>query len=211
MAESIYFIRHGLTVANENHLVQGLDDELSERGFAQAGMLAERMARLSFGKFIASDMKRARQTAEVIAQKTGHKIEFSPLYREIQYPSSLIGVNREDPRIREYWDAMERNIPENPGWRFEDEESPLEIRERISRGFDYAAGQEAESVVVLTHGNFMRKLFYSLLMGDDVFKHWREHRPFILTSNTGITQFIRSPRDPGGWCLRTWNDHAHLA
>jgi len=209
MAKQIYLVRHGLTLSNEAERIQGFDDPLSEKGKKQAEILADRLSRISFDKFLCSDMLRTRQTAEIIVEKTKHEIEFSPLFREIQYPTSLINLSRSDPRILEYWKSQEENSKTNPEWKQEDEESIAELIARIKAGFDYAAGQPEDSVVVITHGNFLRKLVLILLLGTDAFKYWTERNALMVTANTGITLFSRHDNDPD-WQLITWNDHAHL-
>jgi hypothetical protein len=61
--------------------------------------------------------------------------------------------------------------------------------------------------VVLTHGNFLRKLVLILMLGQDASKYWSEERSLLSTTNTGITLFRKLN---GHWQLITWNDHAHL-
>lgn len=209
MARELYFVRHGITEANEAGIIQGFDDPLSEKGRKQAEILADRLSSISFDKFLCSDMVRTRQTAEIVVQNTQHEIEFSPLYREIQYPASLVNIPRNDPRVAAYWTAQEENIPNNPDWKYEAEESVAELIVRIKKGFDYAALQPEESVVVVTHGNFLRKLALILLLGEEgAPQYWTERKSLMVTANTGITWFNR--REGEDWHLVTWNDRAHL-
>lgn len=209
MAKEIYFVRHGLTEANEAGIIQGFEDSLSEKGKEQAEILADRLTRISFEKFLCSDMPRTRQTAEIVIQKTRHEIEFSPLFREIQYPTSLLNLDRSDKRVADYWLLQETHARTNPEWKFEDEESVAELTLRIKKGFDYAASQPEDSIVVITHGNFLRKLMFILMVGaQDAHKYWTERFSLLRTANTGITLF--RPDEHGLWQLITWNDHAHL-
>lgn len=211
MAKELYFVRHGLTVANEKNSVQGFDDPLSDRGLEQAEVLADRLTRISFGKLLASDMLRTRQTTEIIAKKTGHEPEFSALFREVQYPASYHNLSHEDPRILEYWDMQKQERQTNLHWKLEDEESLGELMKRVDKGFIYAAEQAEESVVVITHGLYLRMTVLYKLLGEDMPNYWNDRNSLLKTSNTGLTLFRK--RDDGGdpeWQLLTWNDHAHL-
>src|SRR5258708_6512529 len=61
-------VRHGETIWNAAHRVQGHTDiPLSERGLAQAHLLAPRLAREPIRALYASDLSRAVQTAEPAA------------------------------------------------------------------------------------------------------------------------------------------------
>ena len=71
---SIYFVRHGQSVANATGLVAGSSDSpLTEAGIAQAQAEAETIAQqsLQFDKIIASPLSRALNTARIITQRIG--------------------------------------------------------------------------------------------------------------------------------------------
>ena len=64
-----YVVRHGSTKANEERIIMGhLDTPLSEVGIADAEFLVRRLKNISFDKIYSSDLKRATQTADIIAQ-----------------------------------------------------------------------------------------------------------------------------------------------
>src|SRR5690606_37293291 len=74
MAQLI-LIRHGETLWNTERRMQGqLDSPLTERGLWQARQLGERLKSLPFVSLYSSDLPRARQTAQRIADVTGHQI-----------------------------------------------------------------------------------------------------------------------------------------
>jgi probable phosphoglycerate mutase len=61
-------IRHGQSTWNHEHRIQGqLDPPLSAEGRRQAELLAARLAGRAFAAFYSSDLKRASETAEVLA------------------------------------------------------------------------------------------------------------------------------------------------
>ena len=65
-------VRHGETAWNAQGRIQGhLDSPLNEEGMAQALLLAERLAPEPFDHFYSSDLGRALQTAQPLADRTG--------------------------------------------------------------------------------------------------------------------------------------------
>lgn len=69
-------VRHGETDMNKMGIVQGsnTDLELNKTGKAQAKKVGEKLKKLPFDVLISSDLKRARQTAEIIGKELGLKV-----------------------------------------------------------------------------------------------------------------------------------------
>lgn len=68
-----YFVRHGQTEANRNHILQGcgIDHPLNDEGHAQAQRLAKSICQTvghPIARIVVSDMVRARQTAQYLAE-----------------------------------------------------------------------------------------------------------------------------------------------
>ena len=79
----IYITRHGETEWNAEGRIQGHTDvPLSERGGAQAGMLAERLASVRIDAAYSSDLARAAQTARAAVGGRELPITFTPELRE---------------------------------------------------------------------------------------------------------------------------------
>lgn len=80
---TILLVRHGETVDNARQIMQGqTQGELNERGREQARQVAERLATASVDVIIASDLRRAIQTAEIIAAPHRLPVVTTPLLRE---------------------------------------------------------------------------------------------------------------------------------
>src|SRR5262245_40388722 len=76
-------VRHGETAWNAVSRIQGhLDSPLNEEGMAQALLLAEHLAAEPFDHFYASDLGRALQTAQPLADRTGTQPVPEPQLRE---------------------------------------------------------------------------------------------------------------------------------
>lgn len=79
----LYLVRHGETVDNALQIMQGqTQGMLNEQGIEQARNVAEQMKDWKVDAFVSSDLHRAIQTAEIIAQPHGKKIETTTLLRE---------------------------------------------------------------------------------------------------------------------------------
>lgn len=64
----LYIIRHGQTEMNSRHALQGRSDfALNEAGFAQARSAAEKLRGVRFDRVYSSPLRRAVQTAELLA------------------------------------------------------------------------------------------------------------------------------------------------
>jgi len=87
----LYVMRHGETDWNRQHRFQGqIDVPLNAAGRAQAQRLARRLVDESFDVVVASDLLRARTTAELAA--AGHTVVCEPLWREQSF-GVLEGLN----------------------------------------------------------------------------------------------------------------------
>lgn len=88
MATTLYLVRHGETVDNAAHIMQGqTPGELNAAGVAQAEELAARMANEPIDVFVSSDLKRSAQTCEIIARKHHAEVVTTPLLRERNWGS----------------------------------------------------------------------------------------------------------------------------
>ena len=85
---TIFLVRHGETVENARQIMQGqTQGELNEVGRQQAQQVAERLSTEAIDAVVASDLRRAIQTAEVIAKSHGLPVVTTPLLRERDWGS----------------------------------------------------------------------------------------------------------------------------
>ena len=83
METKIFLVRHGETIDNVRQIMQGqTQGDLTERGREQAQQVAERLAQEHLDAVIASDLRRAIQTAEIIAAPHWLSVIQTPLLRE---------------------------------------------------------------------------------------------------------------------------------
>ena len=83
MKTTLYLTRHGETVDNANKVMQGqVQGQLNEVGVRQAEELRDRLSNTHFDAFVASDLKRAIDTARILAAPHGLEVVTTPLLRE---------------------------------------------------------------------------------------------------------------------------------
>lgn len=79
---TIVWLRHGETALNAARVMQPADTPLSPCGLAQARAAAARLRTLRPSAILASDLLRARQTAEAVSDATGLPVQHDACLRE---------------------------------------------------------------------------------------------------------------------------------
>ena len=147
----IYLLRHGQTDWNLMGRMQGQTDiMLNQKGIADAHNLAQQIVKKGMNKIISSDLKRARQTAEIINSYLNVPLLFDKRLREIGY-GDIEGLIKKDIPL-EMWE-MFNNTPEKIN-----AESFAKIYERI-HSFFYELDRDEETLIV-THGGAIRMMLY---------------------------------------------------
>ena len=129
MTTTIFLVRHGETVDNARQIMQGqTQGELNERGKEQALQVAERLSTEALDAVIASDLHRAIQTAEFIAEPHRLPVVTTPLLRERDWGSftgcfipDLQGkawpddIESEETLLRRAYDFLQETTATYPG------------------------------------------------------------------------------------------------
>lgn len=93
--DHFYFLRHGQTGRNASRIFQAVDEPLSELGMQQAARAAERLAGEPIRTIVASDSRRAFDTAHAVAER----LRVVPMPREDlreRHFGALIGTSSVD-------------------------------------------------------------------------------------------------------------------
>ncbi len=84
----LYLVRHGETVDNAHHIMQGqTPGQLNENGIRQAEEVADKLKDEAIDAFVSSDLRRSIHTCELIARPHGMPVTTTPLLRERDWGS----------------------------------------------------------------------------------------------------------------------------
>ena len=182
----IYIVRHGETRSNVEGCLQGwTNDPLNENGIALAEITGEGMQNIHFDECISSPLLRARQTAEIILERSGNK---------------NVPVTFED-RIKEIYMGQWEQKKFRPGEREIDEET---VKCFFTDPFQFAGFPGGETIqevcgrtqaflkelcsrdddrtyLVTTHGFALRAMLNFLY--DDPADYWQGHVPYNCAVN----------------------------
>jgi probable phosphoglycerate mutase len=204
-------IRHGETAWNRELRFQGqLDVPLNEMGFEQAQRLKIRMVQALADwqaqgrvptRLISSDLLRAQQTAQPVAEVLGHTCILNTSLREQCY-GMFEGMRSPDiqaqhPEAWQRWLAFDADVA------VEGAETTRAFHDRVIAALQELALQYAgEHVVVVTHGGVLDMV-------------WRHAQALSLNGprvcdipNAGLNQVAW--RD-GAFQIQLWADARHLA
>ena len=209
----VYFVRHGQSADNVAPVFQSPDSPLNDTGKQQAESIAKRVSKLSFDALIASPFERAKQTAEAIAKATDKKVEYSELFVERIKPTYINGKPYTDEKANTLWKEWEKSLY-TPSMRAEDGENFDDLIARADKALTFLQNKTEQSLVVVTHGYFLRTIVARVLLGNLLSgEAFRNIQRTTTMENTGITvlQYRESFEEKPAWHLWIYNDHAHLA
>jgi broad specificity phosphatase PhoE len=212
----LYFTRHGESVANASDragVKRPKDaDRLSDRGWEQARGVGRRLEGHGLELVLCSDMRRARETAEGIAEVLGLPVELDADLREVQQSDAFHAASPDfgDTSNLVWMPGSATDFAEPGAESFDDIVARVHaVQDRLS---ERAAQQH---FVAVSHFGFLHYFLGASLFGEDFAP---EHVPQLYRAghaNTGISIFERRRRELDGlvfdgWSLTTWNDQAHL-
>jgi broad specificity phosphatase PhoE len=208
-ANRLYLLRHGENPANlsKEFSSRQVDYLLTEKGMLQARQTADFLAGKELQAVYSSPLKRAWQTAGIIAGRLSLEVVVMEAFREIDV-GSLEGRRATaadwalHARIMDDW-FDGRNEAAFPGG-----ESYDDLWARMKAGLMAAtAGRSGQRILVVSHGGILTVTLKDLCPDLDVdwlrTTHW---------DNCAIAE-IDLARDQDGRLegrLLTWNDHDHL-
>lgn len=194
----LILIRHALPVRME--VTEGTaDPHLDERGHAQARLLAEFLAGEQVDALYSSPMRRARETAQHVAERLGLAAVVEDDIAENDRAGSSYVPTEElkaagDPRWREGASAAE----------WSPDHEPLEVfHERIMAGLErIVAAHPGQRVAVVCHGGVIMR-YTSTILGQP----W-EQTGFFVPYYTSISRVVASRG--GHRSIVSLNESAHL-
>lgn len=150
----LYIVRHGETEENRLHILQGhLPGMLTSQGIEQVRHTAEQLAsqNIHFSRIVSSDLKRAMDSAHILADALKVPIIPMEMLRERDW-GRYTGITIAEAKEKYYADGK---------WNFPDSaETDDGIYQRAKMTLNYLKENfHGETILLVTHGQFARNLF----------------------------------------------------
>lgn len=197
----ICIIRHGETDWNAEKRIQGHTDiPLNAVGRAQALAMAFSAAHHRFNAIYSSDLVRAVETAQALAQRTDLQVKLLPQLRERHF-GLFQGITAAQGAER-YAEAYARYVARDLEYDFENGESLRHFAERVSAGVDWLVRHHGGQTVAAVSHSGVLDIVYRRATGRPL----HTPRDFAIP-NCALNWFHF---DGQGWHLETWADRHHL-
>ncbi|HEY1092056.1 MAG TPA: histidine phosphatase family protein [Burkholderiaceae bacterium] len=200
-ATRVILIRHGETDWNADTRIQGqLDIPLNARGREQAQRLADALAGETIDQIYASDLQRARATAEAVGATRGQPVLLERALRERAFGSfeglSWAEIEERFPQDSARWRAREADFAPGGGERLADF-----YARSVSTVTRLAALHPGQSLVIVAHGGVLDCVYRAAQRLDlDAKRSW-------ALGNACINRLLFTDE---GFSLIGWNDDNHL-
>ena len=189
----VLLVRHAQSEANINRILQGqTDGTLTEKGMAQAHLLAEHFSNKSLDMIISSDLHRAYKTAQIVAKKQSLEVVTTKSLREWNAGilDGLPAASLEEAITKSQLPLSEFTP--------DDGESFSQLRERaINFLTTLETHNQGQVIMVCTHGDLLRVLVGSILEKD------LESSMIIEFDNTSYTTIVLN--NNGKWIVESIN------
>jgi broad specificity phosphatase PhoE len=185
-------------------------DRLTQRGWEQARATARGLRGLRPARLLTSPMRRARETAEVLADELGIAAEVNDAIHELREAPEYMELPPEEQRLRRWSNRMAEH-GHDPDHSPPGGESFNAVVGRVRRfKAELEGGDPRAEVLAVSHGIFLRFFLVDSLLEDgfrahDVARLWQ-----LRTVNCGLSVFEhgerRHPADPEteGWVCSSW-------
>lgn len=200
MIYHLTFLRHGESESNWADRLQGQSESaLTETGRLQAQHIAThwKAEQVRFDTIIASPLRRARQTAEILASILGLDVELDPIWKE-RYFGALEGMTYE--AIHQEYPEIDYFLP------FEaiggNGESQLDLYLRACQGLQGLLRRPAGRYLVVTHGAMLGKILFAIF-GITPQGHYQS--PLFRFGNTAYVNFTYEP-DRRQWSMLAFHN-----
>lgn len=166
----LYVVRHGQTNYNELGLCNSdpkVNVHLTKVGIDQAKKLADRLKEVKIDQVFVSELKRTKQTAQII-----NKLHNAPVTVDVRLNDIQFGF--EGRHYGEYHSALEKA---DDKWtaRFNGGESIKDLRERTQRFLDDLKAEDYHTVLIVTSGGVMQAI-YGIIGNYSIEEAW-SYRP----------------------------------
>lgn len=205
----LYFVRHGEGQDNvaRQYSCRRVDHPLSERGILQAQQTAEYLAGKAIDEVYSSPMKRAAETAHIIAARFGKEVTVLENFRELDV-GDLEGQFFSDENWEYYHGITSAWLKGNVSLAFPGGDSYVTLWERWRAGLlRILAGKTGRTLLLVAHAGIFTATLKELCPDVDV--------DWLLNAecyNCSISELeIEVPDGQPRGKLIDWSSHKHLS
>lgn len=181
-----YMVRHGESLLNAQHIRQGAEGSLSEKGKKQAEDTGKRLSHTKFDVVLVSPYTRTKETAELIMsqlKRTPRKpVEYVDLLVERRNPSEIVGQSGDDFYISKIIDQIDKSY-HSDDFRYSDEENFLDLKARAKKLLEYLEKRPEQKFLIVTHSIFLKMVAAYLIHKDALDSKKYNLLSFTNTSN----------------------------
>lgn len=188
-----YFVRHGETILNAQHIRQGDKGGLTEKGKKQAQLAGEYLSQFPIRHLYSSPFERTVETATLVNESLRASIAYTPLLGERRNPSEIIGKRADDPEVKRIVSQIDLSFHDD-NTRFSDEENFTDLKMRARRCMRYLQKHRHSHTGVVTHSIFLILLVAYMVREEDLHaSDYVKMEFFHPADNGGITVCIYHP------------------
>lgn len=195
----LFLVRHGFVGIEEGRFLGKMDVSLSDTGQKQAEQLRDRLAPEKIDAVYTSTLRRARQTAEIIA--VGHKVKATPCEELCECDFGAVeGFTFEE--IKKKYPRLAQELIDRKTGAFPGGETLEQLNERILTFLKKLKKHKTgETLLIVAHGGPLRLIICNLLgLG---LEHWVQIR--VDHASLSIVETY-----PGTAILNLLNDTSYL-
>ena len=188
----VNFLRHGESASNAAPGAMALPgeqgDRLTDLGWRQAREAGQHLGGLGATRILTSGLRRARETAEALAETLGLPIEVLEPLHELRESDGYGELGLEEQRLRR-WSVWMAEHGDDPGHSYRGGESFNDVIARVVAVQRAIEARGDEHVLAVSHGIFLRFFLMHCVL-DDAFRPSHAQRLWQLGSiNCGLTTF----------------------
>ena len=201
---TLYLVRHGENIANitKEFSYKLVDYSLTSKGIQQAQQTAEYFKDKDIHAIYSSPLKRAAETAEIIAKELGLAVTIMEQFREVN-----VGTLEGRPPTQENWVLHNRIVEDWYNGRYEsafpEGENYLMVSQRMREGlWEITHNQTGKNMIIVGHGGIftaaVRDICHNIDTSDFTQK---ENHNCSITEIVVYTSDKQIEGDLKGWAL----------
>jgi broad specificity phosphatase PhoE len=198
----IFLVRHGdcynSSIEYFNIDKNTMDPPLTSKGIEQTHKLVKRLNNLHFDKIYSSDLKRAKQTSEIIQKTIKSDIILSDAFREINMGELFQKSWNEYPEIYAKWKLHEEDISYPNG------ENGADVWNRCKKEIELIEKIPYERIIIVCHGGTIRSIICGILKIPQQKRFYLGFPP----ENCSISMILYQENE---YYMHTFNDYKHIS